>query len=107
MNGLDSLLSLPPAAIAGIGALAAVQIVLDVIAFVDLARRPKEGVGFGSKWIWVAVILCITTIGAVIYLAAGRRPAPAREARQDPSAKARAADAADLLYGPRREGGAK
>jgi hypothetical protein len=107
MNGLEALLSLPPAAIAGLGALAALQIVLDVIAFVDLAKRPVERLTIRSKWIWVAIILLVSTIGAVVYLVAGRRTAPASDVRQDASAKARASDAADLLYGPRKEGGKK
>jgi len=80
----------------GIGLL--LEIVLDVIALVDLYRRPVERVALGNKWIWVAVILLINLIGAILYFAIGRKPAPAvgetaaRPARSGP-------DIADALYG--------
>ena len=103
MKGLDSLLSLPPAALAALGVLAAVQIALDVIALVDLARRPTERLTIASKWFWVAIIIVISMIGAIVYLAAGRRTGPAAETRPVAPAAMRAADAADLLYGPRKD----
>jgi hypothetical protein len=100
---MDALSSLPPAALTALGALAVLQIVLDVIALVDLHRRPTERVVFTNKWVWVAIILLISTIGAIVYLAAGRRPAPAADVRPQSPARARAADAADLLYGARKD----
>ena len=57
-----------------------IQLVLDVVALVDLYRRPVERVALGNKWIWLAVILLINVLGAVLYLAVGRRPAPAVQA---------------------------
>jgi hypothetical protein len=107
MSGLDALLSLPTGVLVGLGALAIVQIVLDVFAFVDLYNRPAAQLIIPNKWIWVAIILFLATIGAVFYLAAGRRLAPAADVRQESSAKARATDAADLLYGARKDGGKK
>jgi hypothetical protein len=103
MKGLDALLSLPPAVLAGLGALAVLQIVLDVVSFVDLYRRPVERLTFANKWIWVAIILLINTIGAVAYLAVGRRSGPAAEARPQSPAASRAADAVDVLYGRRKD----
>lgn len=103
MNGIEVLLSLPTPALIGLGALALAQIVLDVIAFVDLYKRPKERLVIPNKWIWAAIILVVATIGAVIYLAAARKPAPAAEKKREPSAPARASEAVDLLYGGRKD----
>jgi hypothetical protein len=103
MNGMDALLSLPPAALAGLGVLAVLQIALDVIALVDLNKRPAAQLVIPRKWIWVAIILAVSTIGAVVYLVAARRPAPAADVRPRSPARARAADAADLLYGARKD----
>ncbi len=79
MKGSDALLSLPPAALVALGALAVLQIALDVIALVDLYKRPTERLTIANKWIWVAIILFISTIGAIVYLAAGRKSAPAAD----------------------------
>ncbi len=103
MKGLEALLSLPTAALVGLGALAVVQITLDVIAFVDLYKRPKERLILPNKWIWGAIILLAATIGAVVYLAAARKPAPAAETRREPAAPARASEAVDLLYGKQKD----
>jgi hypothetical protein len=105
MSGLDALLSLPPAVLVGLGALAVVQIVLYVVSFVDLYKRPVEQLLIPNKWICAAIILFVTTIGAIFYLVAGRRPAPAAEARPESPVSARASDAVDLLYGKRKDGG--
>lgn len=99
MNGLDVLKNLPVPMLVGLGALFLVQVVLDVIAFVDLYRRPVEQVATGKKWIWVLIILFVNTIGAILYFVIGRKPAAAVEVRPSAPAAARASDAADLLYG--------
>jgi len=58
---------------------------------------------FANKWIWVAIILLADGgVGAIIYLAAGRR----RAALSDDAAPSRPASVrpdtiADTLYGPR------
>ncbi|MBN2026956.1 MAG: PLDc N-terminal domain-containing protein [Actinobacteria bacterium] len=44
-----------------------------VYALVDVARR--ERVRYGSKLLWVVVIVLINIIGPIIYLAWGRMPA--------------------------------
>lgn len=46
------------------------QLVLIIVALVDLSRREK--VRWGNKWIWVLVILFINTIGPIIYFLLGR-----------------------------------
>lgn len=56
---------------AGIGLVAVVQLALAVFAFVDLARRPADGVR-GPKPAWIPVIL-VNWIGPAVYLAFGIR----------------------------------
>ena len=46
-----------------------VEIVLVVIALVDLVRRERTR---GPKWVWVLVILFFNLIGPIIYLLFGR-----------------------------------
>jgi hypothetical protein len=105
MNGVDALLSLQPAVLVALCALAVLQIALDVVSFVDLYKRPVERLTFANKWVWVAIILLVNTIGAVVYLAVGRRSGPAADVRPQSPAATRAADAADLLYGKRKDAG--
>jgi len=96
---------LPTAALVAFGVLALAQVVLDVVALVDLVRRPVERVTGANKWLWVAVILLVNVLGAILYLAVGRRGAPVVEA---PPASGEAGaslpgatSVADALYGPR------
>ena len=49
------------------------EVVLLVIALVDLAKR-KHVTG-GNKIIWVLVTVCIQIIGPIVYLVAGRKEA--------------------------------
>jgi hypothetical protein len=100
---MEKLLALPAAAIVALGALLVIQAVLDVVALVDLYKRPKDRLTIANKWVWVAIILLISTIGAIVYLVIGRKPAPAAEVRPASSTATRAADAADALYGGRKD----
>ena len=89
-----------------LGVLAVVQITLDVIALLDLYRRPTEQVVLGNKWIWVVIVLLVNTVGAILYLVAGRKPAVIAEnaapsASPSESPSARVESIADALYGPR------
>lgn len=45
------------------------DLVLVVVALVDLARRERTK---GPKWVWALVILFVTTFGPIIYLLFGR-----------------------------------
>lgn len=45
------------------------QLLLVVIALLDLVRREKTR---GPKWLWALVILFINFIGPIIYLLFGR-----------------------------------
>jgi hypothetical protein len=47
------------------------EVILNVVALVDIAKR-KHVTG-GNKVIWVLVTVCIHIIGPVIYLIAGRK----------------------------------
>jgi len=85
-----------------LGVLIIVEIALDVIALVDLYRRPVDQVVFANKWIWLAIILLVNTVGAIIYLVVGRKPAVATDDAAPPaSTSAGTDDIADILYGPR------
>lgn len=100
-----TLADLPTGALVAIGVLGVVQLVLDVVAIVDLVRRPTDRVAGGNKWIWVAVILLVNTIGAIVYLAVGRKAAPAADVPTAPASGASTASIADALYGQRPDDG--
>ncbi|MHB1324482.1 MAG: hypothetical protein ACYC6J_09090 [Coriobacteriia bacterium] len=87
-------------------ALSAIQIVVQILAFVRLARTPVDRLVFGRRWPWALVIL-MNLVGAVVFLAAARKPAEATDPlAQDPGPAdgGRAVHAVDVLYGP-RDGG--
>jgi hypothetical protein len=46
------------------------QLILLIVALVDLARRPTTR---GPKWAWVLVILFVNIIGPIIYFVLGRQ----------------------------------
>lgn len=48
---------------------AVVQLVLLVVAILDLLKREKTR---GPKWIWVLVILFVNLFGPIIYFVFGR-----------------------------------
>jgi 4-amino-4-deoxy-L-arabinose transferase-like glycosyltransferase len=75
-----SLSTTPTPVLIALAALALVEIGLDLVALVDLYRRPTPQVVIGNKWIWVAIILLVSLLGPILYLAIGRKPAPATEA---------------------------
>jgi hypothetical protein len=94
--------AVPVWGLVALGVLVVVQITLDVIALLDLYRRPIEQVVFANKWIWVAVILLANTIGAIIYLVAARKSAVLTDNVAPATSKSVGPDGiADTLYGPR------
>lgn len=96
---------IPPAGLVAIAVLAVFTIVMYVISLRDLYLRPAEQVVGGRKWVWLLVILLINSgLGAIVYLVAGRKPAPAAEVAPQVPASERAAVAADSLYGDAKEG---
>jgi NADH:ubiquinone oxidoreductase subunit 6 (subunit J) len=100
---MDAIMSAVPVwGLVALGVLAVAQITLDVIALLDLYRRPVEQVVFANKWIWVALVLLVSTLGAIIYLVAARKPAVLTEnAAASSSPTVRTEDVAETLYGPR------
>ena len=103
---MDATVSAVPVwGLVALGVLVVVQITLDVIALLDLYRRPTSQVVLANKWIWVAIILLTSSffsLGAIIYLVAGRRPAVLTDdAAPSQSTSVRTENVADALYGPR------
>jgi hypothetical protein len=96
------LASLPAGALVALAILALAEVALDAVALVDLARRPREAVAFVNKWVWLAIILVINPIGAIVYLAAGRMPtAPVDRPPAPAPTGASSTSIADALYGER------
>ena len=53
-----------------IAPLLAVQVILAIVAIIDIARIHATN---GPKWVWVLVALFINTIGPIIYFIFGRK----------------------------------
>jgi hypothetical protein len=100
---VDTVLSSVPAwGLVALAVLVVAQITLDVIALVDLYRRPVDQVTFANKWIWLAIILLVNTVGAIIYLLAARKPAVLTDGDIPSTSKSVGSDdIADILYGSR------
>jgi hypothetical protein len=87
--------------VVAVAGLVLVQVTLDVIALVDLHRRPVDEV-VGTKWVWAAVILLVSMLGPIIYLAAGRKPSAIDTgAASEATPSVGVERVADTLYGPR------
>jgi hypothetical protein len=56
-----------------IAPLVVVSLLLLVTALIDLVRR--EHVTGGHKWVWLAVIVLLGTIGQIVYFVLGRQDA--------------------------------
>jgi hypothetical protein len=98
--------SVPLWVLAVLGVLLVLQITLDVIALVDLYRRPVDQIVLGNKWVWLVIILLVSTIGAILYLLAARKPAALTDEAAPPGSNPVHTDTiADTLYGPRDESG--
>ena len=85
-----------------IGVLIVFQLTLEIYALVQLFKTPDERLIFGNKWPWAAIILLVSILGAIIFLAVGRKPAVMAEPAPVASDNAhidRAERAADVLYG--------
>jgi hypothetical protein len=97
-----SLSAIPVWGLVALAVLVLAEIILDVIALVDLYRRPADEMIFANKWIWLAIILLVNTVGAIIYLLAARKPPVLTDDAAPVKPRAVGSDdIADLLYGPR------
>jgi hypothetical protein len=99
---MDKLLALPTAGLVGLGVLLVVQLSLQVFAILDLVKREASGLTL-PKWAWVAIIVLGEILGPIIYLAAGRKPLSAIDGASRGNAAVRGANAADALYGQRKD----
>ena len=70
-----------------IGIALGLQMFLSAVGLVVLARTPSDRLVFGRKWPWVLIILFINTIGTILFLAIGRRPAPVEDVSPAPSTR--------------------
>lgn len=92
--------SLPTGVLVGIIVLVIVQLGVEIFALIQLLKTPDDQVVFGKKWPWILIILFVNLIGAILFLVAGRKPAPAEEPTDNGRpATDRAERAADVLYG--------
>lgn len=99
---MKDLLALPVPALFALGVLLVVQLVLQVYAIVDLVKRSADRLTL-PKWAWVAIIVFGEILGPIVYLVAGRKPALATDVASQRPVAARAANAADSLYGARKD----
>lgn len=49
------------------------ELILVIVALVDLSKREKSKLQGESKLLWVLIILFISTIGPILYLVIGRK----------------------------------
>lgn len=79
------------------------QLALTVAALVVWARTPEDRFSI-NRWVWLALILVVSWLGALAFLFAGRRPALIADAPQirDPDATRATLD---TLYGKGAEPG--
>ena len=62
-------------------------------------RTPTERLS-ANRWVWLALIVLLSLVGPLAFLAAGRRPAPATDPRG--AGTVRADDAVAALHGSER-----
>ncbi|TLM78307.1 MAG: PLDc_N domain-containing protein [Actinobacteria bacterium] len=81
-----------------IGAAVVLQLTLQVLAFLDLMKRP--GAWEGRKLVWLIVIFVTEMLGPLLYFAWGKGTFPVAEEADAPAADTvKAASAVDALYG--------
>jgi hypothetical protein len=88
-----------------IAVIATAQLALEVYALLDMVRRPPAELTLGGrKWLWAIIILFVNWVGAILYLAVGRKPAIAAESAPAVPAAERSGAAVDALYGGPEDG---
>ena len=88
--------------LAALALLGVANLGLMVMALVSLFSRSIESVRFGRRWPWAVLVVLVSWIGPLLYLAVGRIDAPLPDdtgAGEVPAAE-RARRAVELLYGP-------
>ncbi|WP_407341893.1 PLD nuclease N-terminal domain-containing protein [Pengzhenrongella phosphoraccumulans] len=100
----SNLSSLPVGVLVALVVVGLVQITLEVIALLDLYRRPTDRVLLANKWVWVAVIVLANIIGPILYLVTARKPAAIDEISAPAGTSSTRTDTiADALYSPRSD----
>ena len=89
--------------LAVLAALAVVELGLAAVALWRWWRTPAERLS-ANRWVWLVLVVALSFIGPVAFLAAGRRPAPVTEPPpgERPAAGAGTADVVAALYGDDR-----
>lgn len=85
---------LPGWAIGAFAVLLVVEVALWVVALTVLFRTPPQRLTL-PRWAWALIIVAVQILGAVVFLAAGRRPAEVDETGRSPAS---VASAVDMLY---------
>lgn len=102
LDNLARLAGVSPLIVAILLAVGVLQILMQVYALVDLARR--DVVVGDKKWVWVAAIALGSLPGTIAYLAVGRPPPKMdtpRAAGVNTAGSEAARRAVDVLYNPR------
>lgn len=55
-----------------LGPVIALQLILMVVAIIDLVRREPERVR-GPKWAWALIVVVAGFVGPIVYFIAGRK----------------------------------
>jgi hypothetical protein len=87
------------------GILALAQLAFEIWALVDMLKRPADQLALGGrKWLWAIIILFVNWLGAILYFAIGRKPAPVAETPFARPIDDNASMALDSLYGTPKGG---
>jgi hypothetical protein len=93
---------IPPGGLVALAVLLVVQLALQVVCLIDLARRRQ--VRLERKWLWLFVIVFGQLAGAIVYLAVARSPVTVEDRPSPVEATGqRARRALDVLYGRNEE----
>lgn len=78
---------------------ATIQLALLTAALWRWSRTPEDRLTLG-RWPWLAIILLLSMVGPIAFLAAGRGPGPLSEAPRAERARGAVEDAVADVYGP-------
>lgn len=93
---------LPTSALITLGVVVVLQLTIQVVSLVVLARTSRERLVFERKWPWVIIIVFINFVGAIVFLAVGRRAAPVSDTQTPELHHDTVARAVHSLYGDDR-----
>ncbi len=98
MGSSVSLSNLPGWALIAIAVMAVIEVALLVTALVVLVRTPPSRLTL-PMWVWIVIIVIVSTLGPIAFLVAGRRPPEAEPGAMRRADSGAGSSAADLLYG--------